>query len=209
MKISFYFDPVCPWCWMTSRWIKQVEKERNLEVSWEPISLLLKNGAEGPYGEYYKRTAEMLDVVEAVKEAGEIDKVDTLYTAFGLSVHKRRSIAADDYDAGEIITACLKEAGLDSKYASAAGQDKYRKLVEESTNKGLEIVGDDVGTPIISLLSAQGSEIGLFGPVISELPPTTEEAVQLWDAYITFADKPYFWELKRTRDVGANVESTF
>lgn len=209
MNIDFYFDPVCPWCWMTSRWIKMVEDERNLSITWKPISLLVKNGPDGDYGPYYEMTAQMLDVVETVRDSGQVDKIDALYTAFGTSVHRDRSIAADNADVNAIIRGCLKEAGLDESLADAAGADKYRKKVIASTNEAIGLAGEDVGTPIIAFESSNGSEVGLFGPVISELPENTQEATKQWDAFVTIAQNPHIWELKRTRTEDANTASTF
>ncbi|MCC5951816.1 MAG: DsbA family protein [Acidimicrobiia bacterium] len=190
--VEFWFDPACPFCWVTSRWIERVRPHRDLEVVWQPISLLVKNQIDADHDLYddLSTTHGMLRVVEAVRQAHGDDPVGALYTELGRHVHHRSN---PDVDLAEVLT--MLE--LDASLADARHDDTWDDLIRTSMKDGLELTGDDVGTPLIALHTANGRR-GFFGPVLGELP-TLEESLQLWDGFVTMVSVPALHELKRQR----------
>ena len=192
MKVEFWFDPACPFCWMTSRWLTAVAPERGLEVDWRPISLLFKNDAQpdSPYYEPISRTRDLLRVVESARAAGGADKIGELYTVFGRHIHHE---GTGDFDVAE----ALSSVGLDPAHAAALTEPSWDDAIREAMADGLSLVGTDVGTPIIAVTGRHG-RVGLFGPVITEMP-NADDGLRLWDGFIAMVDTPGFFELKRTR----------
>jgi len=210
MDITFYFDPLCPWCWITDTWVRSVAEDRSLNITHIPISLKLKNGdMPEPWSTRANNSLKMLRVIEYMRMNGAEDKVSAVYKHLGTAIHRDGLLAEDNPDIKAAIVNALKDSDLDTAWADEMDNDGLTAAVQASTDAAIALAGDDVGTPIIAFKDANGKDAALFGPVISQLPPTHEEALELWDAYVTFATKPYFWELKRTRTEGPNVESTF
>lgn len=180
---------------MTARWVVDVvQPERDLKVEWQPISLLFKNDPD-PDSEWYapsKMTHDLLRVMESVKAAEGNDAAFAFYWEAGAQIHhdgKRE----DDLTAEGILSA----AGLDESHAAAADDESWDSVIREKMDAGLDLVGQDVGTPIIAFPSSEG-KIGIFGPVITRAP-AGEEGLALWDAMVTMSTMDGFWELKRTR----------
>jgi 2-hydroxychromene-2-carboxylate isomerase len=195
MHVQFWFDPACPFCWMTSRWLVRVAVHRGITVEWLPISLVMKNGARKgePFFDEFSASRDMLRVVEAVRAAGHADRIGDLYTALGRQLH----VLGEPVDLPEV----LGRLGLDRGYARAAGDERYDDAIRAAMDDGLALVGDAVGTPIIAVERADGSgRIGLFGPVITELPDV-DASLRLWDGFLTMVATDGFFELKRTRTV--------
>ena len=210
MDITLYFDPLCPWCWMTDTWVRSIAEERDLNITHKPISLRLKNGEmPEPYTTRSNHTLSMLRVIEYMRANGADSKVSDVYKHLGTAIHKDKLLEQDNPDVKAAIVAALEESGLNTDWADHMDSDVLTDAVQTSTNEAISLSGEDVGTPIIAFKDANGDDAALFGPVISQLPPTRNEALDLWDAYVTFATKPYFWELKRSRSEGPNVDSTF
>jgi len=195
MHVQFWFDPACPFCWMTSRWLVRVAVHRGITVEWLPISLVMKNGAgKGePFFDEFSASRDMLRVVEAVRAAGHADRIGDLYTALGRQLH----VLGEPVDLPEV----LGRLGLDRGYARAAGDERHDDAIRAAMDDGLALVGDAVGTPIIAVERADGSgRIGLFGPVITELPDV-DASLRLWDGFLAMVATDGFFELKRTRTV--------
>jgi 2-hydroxychromene-2-carboxylate isomerase len=191
--IRFWVDPVCPWCWVTSQWIRHIAPKADLEVTWEPISLLLKNSPEAG-SEAHARlsfTYGLLRVMESVRASEGEAAVGELYVEYGRRIHHDRE---RDFTAAD----ALSSLGLDSAHAAAFDDERWDAEIRRRMDEGLALVGDDVGTPIISMHTADGREVATFGPVITKVPPT-EDALRLWDAFVTVTEMPGFWEIKRTR----------
>lgn len=191
--VRFWIDPVCPWCWVTSRWMVAVAAERDLAVQWQPISLLLKN-QPSPDSEYYpavKWSYGLLRVLEAVRATDGEGAVGDLYTEYGRRIHHDGQSMWDVADA-------LAAIGLDAAHAAAFDDESYDAEILRRHEEGLALVGNDVGTPIISLPDAAGTEVAIFGPVITSVPPLAE-SLELWDVVARVARMPQFFELKRTR----------
>ncbi|MCU1396624.1 MAG: DSBA-like thioredoxin [Ilumatobacteraceae bacterium] len=190
--VEFWFDPICPFCWMTSRWIVDIAPDRDLEIDWRPISLLFKNDTQpdSPFHEHVVRTRDLLRVVESVRSAGHGDRIGALYTEYGRHIHHEGN---DQFDVG----AALEAVGLDPAHAAALTDSAWDGAIKAAMADGLELAGNDVGTPIIAVTGRHG-RVGLFGPVITEFPGP-DDRLRLWDGFIAMADTPGFFELKRTR----------
>jgi 2-hydroxychromene-2-carboxylate isomerase len=193
MHVQFWFDPACPFCWMTSRWLVRVQPHRDLDIEWLPISLLEKNGTrEGePFFAEVTASHGMLRVVEALRAAGHADRIGDLYTELGRALH------VDEVPVD--LRAVLSGLGLDKRFAQAADDERHDAAIRESMEDGLGLVGSAVGTPIIAVPRSDGSgRVGLFGPVITALPDV-ESSLRLWDGFIAMVETDGFYELKRTR----------
>ena len=197
--IDMWFDPVCPWAWMTSRWLLEVEKVRPVDVRFHVMSLsVLNEGRDLPedYRQLLDTSWGPVRVAIAAAETAGPEVLRDLYTALGTRIHLQK------YDRGEKLYAeALTEAGLDPSLAAAAEIDKWDTKLRESHDAGMKPVGMDVGTPVIHAPGPDGGTVAFFGPVVTPAPKG-EAAARLWDGVRLVAGIPGFYELKRTRDIG-------
>ncbi|WNB86741.1 DsbA family protein [Cellulomonas sp. ATA003] len=192
--VDFWFDPACPWAWMTSRWMDEVTQLRDVEVNWHVMSLaVLNEGRDLP--EDYRRSMDdawgPVRVIVAAADAHGDKVVKPLYDAMGTRRHPggRRDTAA-------IIAEALEEVGLPAELADAAGTDAHDDALRASHTEGISKVGEDVGTPVVAI-----DGIGFFGPVMTPAPKG-EDAAKLFDGLHLVTQVPGFYELKRTRTQG-------
>jgi protein-disulfide isomerase-like protein with CxxC motif len=194
--VQFWFDPLCPWAWITSRWILEAEKVRPVRADWRIMSLaylnLIQHEGKNLSEEYLERMARAwgpIRVVAAAAEEKGPDVLGPLYTAIGTRLHNqgRREDPA-------VIPESLAEVGLPESLASAADSDELDEKIKASHNEAFDQVGIDVGTPVIRV---RGNTI--FGPVITPIP-RGEAAGRLWDGVALVTEADGFFELKRTRD---------
>ncbi|MFD5729253.1 MULTISPECIES: mycothiol-dependent nitroreductase Rv2466c family protein [unclassified Streptomyces] len=200
--VDFWFDPLCPWAWMTSRWMLEVEKVRDVEVRWHVMSLAVLN--EDRLDELPAEYRDMLEnkawgpvrVVIAAQQLHGDEVVGPLYTALGTRFHNR-----GEGPTREAVENALKDVGLPVELAAHADADTYDTELRASHKEGIEKVGQEVGTPVIAVPGADGEQIAFFGPVVTPAPKG-EEAAKLWDGTLMVASIPGFYEIKRTRTQG-------
>jgi Mycothiol-dependent nitroreductase Rv2466c len=188
---DLWVDPLCPWAWMTSRWLLEVEKLRPIDVRFHVMSLsVLNEGRDLPenYKEMLGRGWGPVRVLIAAQQQHGDEVVRPLYEALGT----RRHLGKEEFSR-ETIEAALTEAGLPTSLADAADTDAYDEALKQSHHAGMDQVGMDVGTPVISTAG-----VAFFGPVVSPAPKG-EAAAKLWDGVVLVAGTDGFFELKRTR----------
>lgn len=190
---EFWFDPLCPWAWMTSRWMGEVQQVRDVDVTWSVMSLsVLNEGRDLP--EDYRAMMDKgwgpVRVVIAARAAHGDEVVKPLYDALGTRIHHRQ----EDYDTA--IAGALEDLGLPAELAEAATSDAHDTELRASHQRAIDLVGDDVGTPVVAV-----DGVAFFGPVVTPAPKG-EAAGLLWDGCLLLARTPGFYELKRSRTEG-------
>jgi len=198
---DFWFDPLCPWAWMTSRWMLEVEKVRPVEVRWHVMSLAVLNEDKldtlpAEYAENMRPGGKAWGPVRVVIAAQQLhgdEAVGRLYTALGTRFHNEGLGVTP-----ESIAAALDDAGLPAELIEYADKDTYDAQLRASHKEGIDLVGQEVGTPVIAVPGADGEQIAFFGPVVTPAPKG-EQAAKLWDGTLMVASIPGFYEIKRTR----------
>ena len=204
--IEFFWDPICPFAWITSRWVTEVAQQRDYSVDWRLICLSILNEdkdyddfPEG-YQELHHKGRRMLRVAQVVREEYGPTAAGALYTGYGATIWNpdgdirstMGEVASDEH-----LAAALERAGASLDLVARAEDESLDDALRESTLEALSRTGRDVGTPIVTFHHYQGST-SFFGPVVSQVP-APDDSVRLWDAVVTLAEWPSFAELKRSR----------
>ncbi|MCK1795826.1 DsbA family protein [Streptomyces sp. XM4193] len=190
---------MCPWAWLTSRWMLEVEQVRPVEVRWHVMSLSVLN--EDRLEEMPERYRALMAegwgpvrVCIAAEQKYGSEVLGPLYTALGTRIHLK-----GEGRGREMVAGALQDVGLDPELVEAMESTEYDAALRESHRRGIELVGQDVGTPVIAVPGADGEQLAFFGPVVTPAP-RGEAAARLWDGTLLVAGTPGFYELKRTRD---------
>jgi 2-hydroxychromene-2-carboxylate isomerase len=191
-EVDFWFDPLCPWAWITSRWILEVEQVRPVATRWHVMSLAVLNEAKEDipdrYREAMKKAWGPVRVCMAAEQRFGPEVLLPLYTALGTRFHDEKQ----ERDRAT-VEAALADAGLPADLADAMDTEEYDEALRASHKDGMDRVGYEVGTPVISV-----NGYSLFGPVVSPIP-RGEDAARLWDGVLLVASTDGFFELKRSR----------
>ena len=193
-KVDMWFDPICPFAWITSRWLLEAAAVRDLEVTWNIMSLAQLNKdreMDDAHKAAFTRSWDAVRLVAAVKEKHGNDAVIALYNAMGTRIHLKKEKVSDD-----LLIAALAEAGLPADLLAVAKDESWNEPMIASHDRAISLVGNDVGTPVVAI-----GDAAFFGPVISPAPKG-EQAGRLWDGLALCLEVPGFYELKRARKGG-------
>ncbi|GAA1918953.1 DsbA family oxidoreductase [Nocardioides marmoribigeumensis] len=197
-EVTFWFDPLCPWAWMSSRWLLEAAKVRDLDPRFQVMSLaVLNEGREElpeEYREFLQHAWGPVRVCIAAAEQHGDEVLLPLYTALGNRIHVAGRNSPEERPA--VIAEALAEVGLPASLAEAADSDEHDDALRQSHKRGISLVGEDVGTPVIAV-----DDVAFFGPVVTPAPKG-EDAGRLWDGVVLVAGTPGFYELKRSREKG-------
>lgn len=205
--IEFYFDPSCPFCWITSRWLTQVSAERKIDITWRQFSLALKNNEltqqddETQHAAVYRGSHRIQRVIAKATQAyGAV--ASELYSEFGVRFHIMEQTFDDD-----MIVAVLADKKLPPELLAAADDTSLDAGLQAEIDSAIEAAGADIGVPTIVFHGKDGQRLGYFGPVLNELPGTLQESLDIWDGLEKLARTSSFYEIKRSRTDGPNVFS--
>jgi predicted DsbA family dithiol-disulfide isomerase len=197
--VDLWVDPICPWAWITSRWLLETQRVRDVDVRFHTMSLaVLNDGRELPeeYHDVMRQAWGPVRVMIALEQRYGQDKLESFYSAFGQHYH----VQGEHDNLLESAQKALEDAGLDESLIDAATSDEFDEALRRSHFAGMDPVGFDVGTPVVHV-----GDVAFFGPVVTPAPKG-EAAGTLFDGVVAVASTPGFYELKRTRSEGPTFQ---
>lgn len=206
-SIEFYFDPTCPFSWITSRWLLQVSTEREIDITWRQFSLALKNNeleakdSDNKYVIAHRASHRVHRVIRRAVSDHDASPIE-LYSEFGIRYHIMEKEFTD-----EVILEVLKDKNLPAELLEAADDTSLDADLQSEIDSAVEAAGKDIGVPTIVFKAKDGERLGYFGPVLNELPETLTESLAIWDGLEKLATVKSFYEIKRNRPGGPNVFS--
>jgi glutaredoxin len=206
-SIEFYYDPSCPFCWIASRWLLQVQAEREIDIAWRQFSLALKNSEletsdkEGDHAATHRASHRVQRVIRQATTEHGASGIE-LYSEFGIRFHIMEKGFGDD-----MIREVLEAKNLPAELLAAADDTSLDSALQAELDTAIDAAGQDIGVPTIVFTGKDGKRLGYFGPVLNELPSTLEESLNLWDGLEKLASTSSFYEIKRARPGGPNVFS--
>ena len=201
--LEFFFDPICPWAWITSRWVSEVQKLRSYDVTWRFISLRMINEEIGynASSEVHRQShfigTQILRAAALARAEEGNEAVGKLYTAVGTSLHNNKKHDEMMNNPTFFLVDALSRANLNVDWAKGADNEEFDAIIREETNLAFSRTGKGVGTPILTFKPGQDNEGSFFGPVISDIP-RGDAALKLWDAIELIATSTGMAELKRS-----------
>jgi 2-hydroxychromene-2-carboxylate isomerase len=202
-RVDFWFDPLCPWAWITSRWVLEVEQVRDISTTWNVMSLAhLNTGRDLPeqYVEMMKKAWGPVRVCTKARLEHGREVLLPLYTALGEQLHAVDESQKVELGDPVLYDRALERVGLPLDLAKAADDDSLDEELKAEHHRGMDAVGMEVGTPVVHV---EGT--AFFGPVLSRIP-RGETAGEVWDGARLLAGFPHFYELKRTRTEGPRFD---
>lgn len=206
-KIEFFYDPSCPFCWITSRWLLQVAEHRPIDITWRQFSLALKNHEmqpddhENSHAAQHRESHRVHRVIAAAVQYNEASQIE-LYSEFGMRFHILEQPFGDAM-IREVITA----KRLPQHIAKAADDTSYDEYLQDELAASSDGKHSAIGVPTIIFVMADKTRVAYFGPVINEMPATLEESLAIWDGLEKLTAAPSFYEIKRSRPDDPNVFS--
>lgn len=202
MNVTFYFDPSCPFSWITSRWLLVAQsQDSSIEINWQPFALALKNNEttqtpdESHYAQSHRDSLRVLRIMLAAHQNHDFDLLK-LYSAFGMQKH----IMFEEFT-DEVVQNVLTELSLPSSLINEADSAEYDEILQDAINTAIEVVGNDIGVPTLVFTLEDGTKQGYFGPVLQSLP-SKEDSLKIWNGLSRLATTKEFYELKRNRPSG-------
>jgi hypothetical protein len=199
MKVNFWFDPTCPWCYVTSRWYAKVSDELNIPTTWEIFSLSIKNSAQNLSDEMkakHYRSLRVIRIIQAVKNNLTNEHVYNLYASIGKQFH------SDKLPIDHNLETILDNCDIDKSFMKYMDDDSLDIEIKLSTDNAVKVCGNDVGVPII-LLDNGTKQKAMFGPVISEIP-NLNDSLEMWEHFKYICFNENISELKRHRTIPYN-----
>lgn len=206
-KVEFYFDPSCPFSWITSRWLLQVSGRRDIDITWRQFSLALKNNELTPkdddskYTKAHRAAHRIHRVIFLANQQTQTSVID-LYTEFGMRHHIMERAFDDD-----LIHEVLADKNLPTELIKAADDSSIDTDLRSEIDSAVQAVGEDIGVPTIVFIAKDGQRLGYFGPVLNELPDI-DESLDIWDGLEKLATTTSFYEIKRNRPNDPDVFTT-
>ncbi len=193
MDLDVWIDPICPWSWLTSRWITEIAPHRDVHVCWRPMSLMLRLRLpmDSPHYGRASHALSLLRILELVRVREGDDAAGRLYAEYGKYLHDEEHSVMDP-------VAALERAGLNPSYSQASFEERLDASIRAHMAEGQALAGADASLPLLAFTTKEGVRVGFSGPVLNRRLPL-DDALNLWDGFILTTSVNGFWEIRRSR----------